>query len=466
MAQILIVEDEVLLAKSLSRALTTRGHDCITVTSAEEGIRLLEQMPTDIVLLDIQLPGMSGLEAVKHVRKIDPNISVIIATAYATMASAIEAIRAGASDFLRKPLDIEEVALAVERAVTGARLRQTISYYNAVEAEKTDEDAIISLSPKMRNVESIIERLLSLELASVSDYPPVLILGETGVGKDLIARTIHYRGKFSDQPFVEVNCTTLPKGLEEAELFGYEKGAFTGADKSKRGLFEAASGGTVFLNEIGDLSLESQIKLMQVIERKSLRRVGGMRDIATCVRIIAATNRNLKDPSRFREDLYYRLNNVTIELPPLRDRREDIPGLVEHFLRRYGNKYRVHKSLDTSALQALTNYHWPGNVREMRQLIERVVFLNANPVISSSDLNLHSAESKSSVRIDQDGGIDIHFPAEGIDIESVERELILKALESCAGNISEAARKLHLGREALRYRIRKFDIQKQISIVG
>lgn len=465
MAQILIVEDEVLLAKSLSRALTTRGHDCIHVTTAEEGIRLLEQMPIDIVLLDIQLPGMSGLEAVKHVRSIDPNISVIIATAYATMASAIEAIRSGASDFLRKPLDTEEVALAIERAVTGARLRQTISYYNAVEAEKTDEDALVASSTKMREVQKVIERLRDIELNNPSEFPPVLILGETGTGKDLVARTIHYRSKFADQPFVEVNCTTLPKGLEEAELFGYEKGAFTGADRSKRGLFEAASGGTIFLNEIGELPMSSQVKLLQVIERQSLRRVGGMRDIATNVRIIAATNRNLQDQQRFREDLYYRLNNVTIQVPSLRDRRDDIVGLTELFLSRFNRKYRFSKTLDQSAIEALTSYSWPGNVRELRQIIERVVFLDTKSVIDASDLSLPIA-STTPVRIGRDESIQIDFPADGIDIEIVERELILKALESSGGNISEAARKLRLGREALRYRIKKFDIQKQITIVG
>lgn len=465
MAQILIVEDEVLLAKSLSRALTTRGHDCIHVTTAEEGIKLLEQMPIDIVLLDIQLPGMSGLEAVKHVRNIDANISVIIATAYATMASAIEAIRSGASDFLRKPLDTEEVALAIERAVTGARLRQTISYYNAVEAEKTDEDALVAISAKMREVQKVIERLRVIELNNPSEFPPVLILGETGTGKDLVARTIHYRSKFADQPFVEVNCTTLPKGLEEAELFGYEKGAFTGADRSKRGLFEAASGGTIFLNEIGELPISSQVKLLQVIERQSLRRVGGMRDIATNVRIIAATNRNLQDQQRFREDLYYRLNNVTIQVPSLRDRRDDIVGLTEMFLNRFNRKYRFNKTLDKSAIDALTTYNWPGNVRELRQIIERVVFLDTKPVIDALDLSLPIA-SATPVRIGRDESIQIDFPSDGIDIEIVERELILKALESSGGNISEAARKLRLGREALRYRIKKFDIQKQITIVG
>ena len=465
MAQILIIEDEALLAKSLSRALMARGHDCIISSTAEEGLRLLEQLPTDIVLLDIQLPGMSGLEALKLIRKLDTNISVIMATAYATMASAIEAIRSGASDFLRKPLDTEEVALAVERAVTGARLRQTISYYHAVEAEKTDEDAIIDRSPGMKEVVKIIDRLLTVNLEQSSDYPPVLILGETGTGKDLIARTLHYRGKFSDQPFVEVNCTTLPKGLEEAELFGYERGAFTGADRSKRGLFEAAAGGTIFLNEIGDLPLDSQSKLLQVLEQKSMRRVGGMRDIAANVRIITATNRNLKDPQKFREDLYYRLNNVSIQVPPLRERREDIADLSQLFLRRFGKKYQVDKVLDTSAINAMMIYNWPGNVREMRQVIERVIFLNESSSITANDLNLSTSKS-SAVSIDTKGLLQIDFPQDGIDIESVEKELIIKALESCDGNVSEAARKLHLGREALRYRIKKFEIHKLIQISG
>ena len=455
MAQILIIEDEVLLAKSLSRALTMRGHDCAVATTAEEGLSLLERTPTDIVLLDLQLPGMSGLDAIERIRAFDANISVIIATAYGTMATVVQSMRAGACDFLRKPLDIEEVQLAVERAVAGARLRQTVSYYHDLEAGKTDEDQLICESPGMRRVAEVVQRLADMKLQAASDYPPVLLLGETGTGKDLVARKIHFSGALSEQPFIEVNCTTLPRGLEEAELFGYEKGAFTGAERSKRGLFEAAAGGTIFLNEIGDLATEAQVKLLQVIEQKTMRRVGGLRDMAADVRIIAATNRDLKNSRYFREDLYYRLNNVTIELPPLRRRREDIIPLATHFLARFNRKYGRKKTLDEQARRALLDYQWPGNVRELRQLMERVTFLNDRTAIGVADLGLPAAGAPTAAGND---GFWVDLSTDRLNLEEIEREIILRVLQSCAGNVSQAARKLGLGREALRYRIKKYDL--------
>ena len=464
MAQILIIEDEALLAKSISRSLSLKGYDCITASSAEDGIRLLETTPSDVVLLDLQLPGMSGLEAIEHIRKIDPDIIIIMATAYGTMATVVEAMRAGASDFLRKPLDIEEVSIAIERGLVNAKLKQTISYYSSREAEKTDEDKLISNSPCMTSVVSIVEKIISMDMPKPSDHLPVLILGETGTGKDLIARIIHFRGNFSKQPFIEVNCSTFPRGLEEAELFGYEKGAFTGAVKSKRGLFEAASGGTIFLNEIGELALDAQAKLLQVIERKCLRRVGGLRDIPIDVRIIAATNRNLKDKSSFREDLYHRLNYFTIELPALRDRKEDVNNLSELFLRQSCIRFSVEKRLDKDAEKSLLNYGWPGNVRELRQLIERAVALTENPIITSADLNLPAKRQLSDDHSKLELSLD--FSEDGIDLEETEKKLILAALKYCKGNISEAARKLNIGREALRYRIHKHNISKFIDIDG
>jgi DNA-binding NtrC family response regulator len=465
MAQILIIEDEVLLAKSLSRSLVGRGHDCVTSPTAEDGLRLLEQMPADIVLIDLQLPGMSGFEAMKKIRQHDPNIAVIVVTAYGTMASAVEAMRSGASDFLRKPLDTEELALAVERAVANARLKHTVSYYHDREAERTSEDELIDNSSKMKKVSEMLAKVVSMDLSRSSDYPPVLILGETGTGKDLLARYVHYKSKFSDQPFVEVNCSSLPRGLEEAELFGYEKGAFTGAQRSKRGLFEAAEGGSIFLNEIGDLNPEAQVKLLQVIENKSLRRVGGLKDVAIDVRVIAATNRNLKDRKKFRDDLYHRLNNLRIDLPPLRERQEDILPLAELFLEKFRRKYNVDRKFSEEAKHAMSGYRWPGNVRELSQLIERVTFLSKGSIIGGADINLPQTP-EASISIGKKSKVFINIPDEGLGLEEVEKEIILSALRSCGGNISEAARKLHIGREALRYRIKKYSILKMINITG
>jgi DNA-binding NtrC family response regulator len=464
MAQILIIEDEVLLAKSLCRSLAVKGHDCMTVTSAEDGLRLLEKTPVDIVLLDLQLPGMSGLEAIERIRHIDPDIVVIMATAYGTMATVVEAMRAGASDFLRKPLDTEEVAISIGRAVADAKLRQTVSYYQNREAERVDEDRLICNSPGLKAVSSMLDRIISMDLPKPSDYPPVLILGETGTGKDLIARIIHFGGKFSRQPFVEVNCSTLPRGLEEAELFGYEKGAFTGANRSKRGLFEAASGGTIFLNEIGDLALEAQVKLLTVIERKSLRRVGGLKDIAVDVRVIAATNRDLKDRAQFRSDLYHRLNHLTIDVPPLRDRREDILSLGDLFLSQTCIKFNFERSFSDDAKKALLEYGWPGNVRELRQLVERAAILASDCLMTPDDL--HLPVKKRDLAKSGDFTIGLDLASDSIDLEEVEKDIIVATLRYCGGNVSEAARKLRIGREALRYRINKYSISKVVDIIG
>jgi len=463
LAQILIIEDEVLLAKSLARSLTGKEHDCVTVTTAEEGLNLIEKMPTDIVLIDLQLPGMSGFEAMKLIRKQEPETAVIVITAFGTMASAVESMRSGASDFLRKPIDTEELALAVDRAVANARLKHTVSYYQSREAEKTAEDTLICNSPKMKKASEVINKVINMNLPQASDYPPVLILGETGTGKDLVARHIHFDGKLSSQPFVEVNCSSLPGGLEEAELFGYEKGAFTGAHQSKRGLFEAADGGSIFLNEIGCLNPEIQVKILKAIENKIIRHVGGLRDLFINVRVIAASNRDLKNKDHFREDLYHRLNHLCINLPPLRERTEDILPLAKLFLEKYCRKYNAARQLSTKAEKALVSYAWPGNIRELKQNIERAALLSTGPEIDMEDLGSPHVK-KGRIKIENKGDMEIEFPPNGINLEAIEKEIIIRALKMTDGNVSKAARKLNIGREALRYRIKKHSIAKEIKL--
>jgi DNA-binding NtrC family response regulator len=463
LAQILIIEDEVLLAKSLARSLTGKGHDCVTAPTAEEGLGLIEKIPTDIVLIDLQLPGMSGFEAMKLIREQEPETAVIVITAFGTMASAVEAMRSGASDFLRKPIDTEELALAVDRAVASARLKHTVSYYQNKEAEKTSEDLLICDSPRMKEASDVINKVINMNLPRASEYPPVLVLGETGTGKDLVARHIHFRGRLSNQPFIEVNCSSLPRGLEEAELFGYEKGAFTGAQKSKRGLFEAADGGTIFLNEIGDLNPEAQVKILKAIENKIIRHVGGLRDLSIDVRVIAASNRDLENRAHFREDLYHRLNHLCINLPPLRERADDIIPLSSLFLKKYCRKYNVEKRLNPEAEKTLVSYGWPGNIRELNQCIERVTFLSTDHIIRSEDLGLPHVK-KAGVTINEKGNIDIDIPPNGLSLEEVEKKVILQTLKSTNGNVSRAARKLKIGREALRYRIKKYAIKREIKL--
>jgi len=375
----------------------------------------------------------------------------------------VEAMRLGAIDFLRKPLDTDEVTIAIERALIHARLARTVSFYQKREAEQLGEEEFLGESSQAREVRALIQKFSQLSVAKVSDLPLVLILGETGTGKDLVARLLHYRSTFGSAPFIEVNCPTLPRGLEEGELFGYEKGAFTDARQSKRGLAEVAEGGTLFLNEIGDLPPESQAKLLCLIEQKKLRHLGGLRDISIDVRIVAATNRNLAEgvkTGQFRQDLFYRLNHVTTTLPPLRERSNDILLLAQHFLdkaaaRAAGNKSKHH--LSEAFGKALLDYRWPGNVRELRQLMEKAALFSSGERIEPADLGLQT-EAVSAVTVAGGRQIKVEFGPDGIDIEEVEKQLIIRALEESDGNVSEAARKLKLGREALRHRIQKFGL--------
>ncbi|MEW5874623.1 MAG: sigma-54 dependent transcriptional regulator [Candidatus Zixiibacteriota bacterium] len=456
MAQILIIDDEVLLARSLSRTLTQRGHDCSVAGSAEEGLPLIRTSRPDIVLLDMQLPGISGLTALEKILEFDPSIVVLIVTAYGTVASAVEAMRKGASDFLRKPLDIEEVSLTIERALANVRMRDALTYYQNREVEQSGVDQLIGASASMQAVLDMIDRLAGIRVACASDCSPTLITGETGTGKDLAARIIHHRSKFSDQPFIDVNCPSLPRGLEEAELFGYERGAFTDAHKSKRGLFEAASGGTLFLNEIGDLPPEVQVKLLQTIERKTLRHIGGLRDIPIDVRIIAATNRDLRamiKAGSFREDLYHRLHHFYLEMPPLRDRGGDIAVLAAHFLNRAVRKYGLQaREFSKEAVIAMQHYTWPGNLRELDHVVDRAVFVSRDTTIGLDDLGLPGTASTPEVRRRPASP---RFVVSGETLDEIEREAIRMALTTANGNVSEAARSLGIGREALRYRIQK-----------
>jgi DNA-binding NtrC family response regulator len=456
MAQILIIDDEMLLARSLARSLTQRGHDCSVAGSAEEGLPLIRTSKPDIVILDMQLPGISGLTALGKILEFDSSIVVLIVTAYGTVASAVEAMRKGASDFLRKPLDIEEVSLTIERALANVRIRDALSYYQNREVEQLGMDHLVGEGAPMRAVLDMIDRLSGIRVARVTDCAPILITGETGTGKDLAARVIHHRSKFCEYPFIDVNCPSLPRGLEEAELFGYERGAFTDAHKSKRGLFEAASGGTLFLNEIGDLSLEVQVKLLQAIERRTLRHIGGLRDIPFEVRIIAATNRDLRamiSSGTFREDLYHRLHHFYLEMPPLRDRGDDIAILAGHFLNRAIRRYGLEpREFSADALAVLRTYPWPGNLRELDHVVDRAAFLSHDTVIDPEDLGLPERTSPLDARR--------HPPVpssmdRGGTLDEIEREAIRAAIAASDGNVSEAARALGIGREALRYRIQK-----------
>ena len=460
MAKILIIDDETILAKSLLRSLTKAGYEGSIATRAEEGLKLLVEERPDLVLLDMKLEGMGGLEALRRIVDFDPSILVLIITAYGSIETAVEAMKIGAVDYLCKPLDLEALKITMARALEERRLRQRLSYYQRKDLEGAEGLQIVGESPAMKRVLSLVEKIAQLDSGAAGDLPTVLILGETGTGKDLVARAIHSRSRLADQPFVEVNCTTLPKDLLEAELFGYEKGAFTDAKASKAGLVEVADGGTLFLNEIGELPPEAQGKLLKAIEQKRVRRLGDIRERSINVRIIAATNQDLESAVRersFRMDLLYRLKVLTIELPPLRERGNDILLLAEHFLSRHVQKYGTGpKRLSPSALAVLKGYRWPGNVRELAHVMERAVLLSEGEEIGPALLGLGAGLGSPRV-CSSDLPIG-EFPLEGLELKKVEQDLIQKALVLTGGNVSEAARRLGIGREALRYRMRKHAI--------
>ena len=456
MATILIVEDEAVFGKSLVRFLTKAGHDCTLKSNAEDGLRALEDVGPDAVLLDVRLPGMDGLRTLRVFQDRDADLPVIMITAYGTIETAVEAMKAGAVDYLCKPVDLQEVQLVVEKALDGAQKQRRLSYYQRQETARAERDRMIGACPAMQQVFNLIDRFTQLGPLRGGELPTVLILGETGTGKGLVARAIHSRGPASQAPFVEVNCTTLPRDLIEAELFGHERGAYTGATDAKPGLAEAAEGGTLFLDEVGELPLAAQSKLLQLIEHKTVRRLGGLRTRTVPMRIIAATNRDLDaltHDGTFRQDLLYRLKVLPVELPPLRTRGEDLRLLSDHFLGVFSRKYgKEEHTLTPAALAALRDYPWPGNVRELAHVIERAVLLSDGPLIGRDLFSLPglmASEAESDSR--QDG-------LNGLTLEEVEQLLISRALTASRGNVSEAARKLGISREALRYRLQKHAI--------
>ena len=456
MPAILIVEDEVVFGKSLARFLTKAGYDCTLRSRAEEGLAVVEESSPHAVLLDVRLPGMDGLQALHAIQERDADLPVIMMTAYGTIETAVEAMKAGAVDYLCKPLDLQEVCLVVERVLDAAQNQRRLSYYQRQEAERVERTRVIGSCSAMRQVFKLVDRFTRIGTGRAGELPTVLILGETGTGKGLIARAIHAKGPAARGPFVEVNCTTLPRDLIEAELFGYEKGAYTGATESKPGLAEAAEGGTLFLDEVAELPLAAQSKLLQLIEHKTTRRLGGLRTRTIPMRIIAATNRDLdglSDDGAFRQDLLYRLKVLPLELPALRARGKDVGLLAEYYVQVFSQKYGAKGNhLTSPALEALGRYHWPGNVRELAHVIERAVLLSDQPLIGPELFSLPARTGdETQLNAGEDG-------LAGLTLDEMERRLITQALRGSRGNVSGAARKLGLSREALRYRLQKHSI--------
>ena len=456
MANILIIDDEEIHARALGRFFDRRGHTCEVVTSAPPGLAAVRAGRPQLVLLDMRLGEVDGLETLREMRELEPTLPVIVMTGFGSVETAVRAMKAGALDYVQKPMDLEQLELVINRALGEIRTRERLEFLQRREVGGPDGLALIGESPAMRPVYEFIERVARFEGLAASDHPTVLLLGETGTGKDLVARILHARSTLAGEAFLALDCTALPRNLIEAELFGYERGAFTDARSTKRGLFEVATGGTIFLDEIGELDLEVQGKLLRAIEEKKIRRVGGLADVRTDVRIIAATNRDLQrlaNEGRFRLDLLYRLKVLTLALPALRERGDDITRLAEHFLGLYARKYdRRPKRLTPDAVAALASFPWIGNVRELAHVAERATLLVAADVIEAWHLGLEShlpAEAQDTVPAGP--------PAPGT-LEEVERQLMRQALESNTWNVSEAARRLGVSREVLRYRMRKYGI--------
>jgi len=446
---VLIVDDEQSLARSAKAFLADHGYEAEVAGTGEQALDLLATLQPDVVFADVRLPGMSGLDLLKRIRAFDPVIPVVMLTAYGSIEGAVEAVKLGAFDYVKKPVDLEELKLLADRARETRLLKQELSYYRR---RATTDVGFEGLVGESQALHAVLER--ARQVAALDETPPVLLTGETGTGKGLLARAIHVAGPRAAKPFIEVNCTALPATLMEAELFGHERGAFTDAKESKPGLMEAAEGGFLFLDEIGDVDLAVQGKLLRAIEERAVRRVGSVRERKIDVRIIAATNRDLEravGEERFRKDLYFRLAVIVLDVPPLRQRGEDALLLTEYFLRTFNAKYgKVVRELSRAARELLLSYPWPGNVRELSHVIERAVLWSRGPTLDVEHLSLTRPV----------GSTD-HGNAAKPDAATLpqwEKTMIEQALRDAGGNQTKAAQRLGISRDTLRYRLKKFGL--------
>jgi DNA-binding NtrC family response regulator len=446
LSKLLIIEDEVLFARAVMRRLQKAGYECEHVESIQDARNMAKQFIPDIVLLDMRLPDGNGLELLPDF--VAKNSAVIMMTAYGEISDTVHAIKNGAIDYLKKPIDLEELLLCVQKAEMVVSQTNSLDYSRQRNAYAVEGIELLGESPAMRSVKEQIRRISQI-VANDAVPPTVLISGETGTGKDVAARLLHVSSAHKDKPFVHVDCASLPAELMESELFGHEKGAFTGATETRPGLIEAAEDGTLFLDEIGELPLALQAKLLNVLERRQVRRVGSTKERVVSARIIAATNRDLHEMSlkgTFRQDLYYRLNVLSIELPPLRERAGDVMLLAKHFMLQTAKRYSLPLPVFAlDAANAIEDYAWPGNIRELKHLVSRAMLLCQNGCITVIDLAL----PKSEVNI-QD--------ASNISLDAAEKAILMQALRKAKNNVSEAARNLGITRMTMRYRMEKYRI--------
>ena len=446
--KILVIDDDESLRRVLEYNLAQEGYAVLTAASGEQGLELLKKEGADLVLTDVRMSGMNGLQVMEEVRKLDAKIQVIILTAFGTIETAVEAMKAGAFHYISKPFNRDELKLTIRKALELEALQRENVVLRQALKSRNDLDSIVADSPGMRQIVEMIRRVAPTETT-------VLILGESGTGKELVARAIHGLSPRSRGPFVAVNCAAIPENLLESELFGHVKGAFTGAIRDRVGKFAAAEGGTIFLDEIGEMRPELQVKILRALEEPSMERVGDNRAIRVDVRVLAATNKDLTKAiatGEFREDLYYRLNVVPLAIPPLRERREDVRALTQHFLKSLGAPLRL--TIAPDAFRALETHDWPGNVRELENALERALIFHRGDVISVSDL----PETIRSPKTKESSALPVSLPEAGLSLEVVERELIVRALQKHDWNQSRAARYLCITRHTLLYRMDKHGI--------
>jgi DNA-binding NtrC family response regulator len=446
--RILVVEDEEKLRRVIELQLASAGFEIDKAGTAEEGLKIVDR--ADLVLTDLRLPGMDGLEFLAKIRQQNTVVPVIIMTAFGSIETAVEAMKSGATDFLLKPFSLDHLMTVVQKAMEVRELRDENRQLKEELGRRYEFDNIIGRSPAMQEIFATITRVAPTRAT-------VLLAGESGVGKDLIARAIHFHSPRRSKPLVKINCTALPENLMESELFGYEKGAFTGANTSKPGKFEQADTGTVFLDEIGDVPANIQVKLLRVLQEREFERLGSNVTRHIDVRVVAATNQDLRaalEQGTFREDLYYRLNVVPLNIPPLRERKEDIPFLAGHFIHKLApdSGSRV-EAITDAGMEKLMSYHWPGNVRELENVIERSLVMATGTALDAKDIRLEMAP-RSRVQSDEHP-----FLPEGMSLDQYEQEIIREALRRADGNKSQAARLLGLTRNALRYRLTQMGLE-------
>jgi DNA-binding NtrC family response regulator len=458
--RILVVDDEKLIRWSLRKNLSRSGYEVLEAENGLQALEVLEEEGADLVLLDIRMPEKDGLEVLQHVVEHRPEIPVILMTAYSSVEGAVDAMKRGAFNYLVKPFNLDEVLVVARMALATTRLQRELALVRQMQQRRYGTENLVGKSAKMLEVCDLIRKVAASAAATV------LVQGESGTGKDLVAKAIHFSSDRATNPFMNITCSALPETLLESELMGYEKGAFTDARARKRGLLEVADGGTVFLDEIGDMGIGLQAKLLRFLEEKALRRVGGSKDLTVDVRIIAATNRDLDEAVRigkFRQDLFYRLKVIPVDMPPLRERPEDIPLLMTHFVEHFNAEFRKNtRGFTPEALQCCEQYHWPGNVRELRNVVERAMILENREFLGLADLpnGIREEFNQASGEHAGDGSSAGGFvlPDEGYALHQMEEQMVRQALAKTDGNQSRAAQLLDISRDSLRYKMRKLGL--------